>query len=351
MEKIAFVFDTNFIVQHKKLKEVISNLDEKYIPYITQVSIEERKAQKCIEKKKDYDKMKELLPKIKAFVSLNTDTTLEKELERLKEYTQKSYECLFEHRIINYKTTSKVFKNILERAYSKIPPFNDSDNASDKGFKDTLMWLTMMEYFKENGENEILFLTDDNGFISKKSVLKDEFEKFTGKKITIERNAYINDISLKTDPPKKESNVELKKEIKNIETIRKQLSDILEGICLIPQYDYFGNVNLEKSFLTKIEFDSDYIQTIMENMGNVIQEHMFNDYIKVSLFLDIDGRIFVDDKVDIKIVESLYNLYNDILKEYPEHIKAFLNMIAETLNDNYQKPEYIKSVSDYDLPF
>lgn len=46
-KKDAFVFDTNFIIKEKKLDEVIANLQDKFIVYITQVSINERIAQQC----------------------------------------------------------------------------------------------------------------------------------------------------------------------------------------------------------------------------------------------------------------------------------------------------------------
>ena len=41
MEKKAFVFDTNSIVQNKDMAKVVSNLQSDFTVYVTQVSIEE----------------------------------------------------------------------------------------------------------------------------------------------------------------------------------------------------------------------------------------------------------------------------------------------------------------------
>ena len=54
-EKKAFVFDTNFIIQIQKLDSVIENLKEGYTVYVSQVSIDERIAQECRNKKAEYD--------------------------------------------------------------------------------------------------------------------------------------------------------------------------------------------------------------------------------------------------------------------------------------------------------
>ncbi len=51
-KKKAFVFDTNFIIQNQKLDEVMENLSKEFVVYVTQVSIDERIAQQCIQEKR-----------------------------------------------------------------------------------------------------------------------------------------------------------------------------------------------------------------------------------------------------------------------------------------------------------
>lgn len=343
-EKIAFVFDTNFIVQNKRLDEVLKQLEKKYVPYVTQVSIEERKAQQCIEKKKAYEKIKEEKKQISSLVTLKTMHDLEMELDKFRSLVQQLYEKLFEGTVIKYDISSESFNSILHRAFDKIPPFNDSDNASDKGFKDTLMWLSIMKFFKTNGESEVIFLTDDKGFINKSDILTKEFEEYTGKKIQIKTNAMFGNL-LRNTPPKESF---YKKGIPNIESIREQLRDILDSICWTTEYNYFGDEEYYRSFLTSIQFDERYIKSVMENLETVIQDHIFSDKILVSVFLDKDSRVYNDRKIDISLIEKLNKLYKEALAKYPEYITALIKTIMEKLNENY---EDVDIIADNDVPF
>ena len=343
-EKIAFVFDTNFIVQNQNLSEVIKKLDKKYIPYVTQVSIEERKAQQCAAKKSAYVEALRLRNEIKALLTIKSYSDLEAELIKHKEAIQHGYESVFKEHIIKYEISSDLFDTILTRAYNKIPPFNDNDNASDKGFKDTLMWLSIMEFFKNSGENEIVFLTDDKGFINKTDDLTKEFEEYTGKKIQIKKNSMFGTLL----ENKKSTESTPKKEIPNIEKIREQLRDTLDSICWTTEYNYFGDEEYYRGFLTSIQFDEVYIKSIMDNLENVIQDHIFSDKIKVSVFLDNDNRIYNDRKIDITIIEKLNKLYKETSSNFPEHLSALIKTVTEKLNENYEEVDII---TDTEVPF
>lgn len=105
---------------------------------------------------------------------------------------QKKYETLFGKNIIPINKSSADFERILQRAYMKVPPFITS--GTDKGFKDSLMWLSVIDYFKANGESEIIFVSNDNGFKENANFLCAEFEENTGKKIDIKDNSYYKSI-------------------------------------------------------------------------------------------------------------------------------------------------------------
>ena len=45
-EKKVFIFDTNFIIENKKLNEVVEKLCKDFDVYVTQVSVDERIAQR-----------------------------------------------------------------------------------------------------------------------------------------------------------------------------------------------------------------------------------------------------------------------------------------------------------------
>lgn len=343
-ERIAFVFDTNFILQNKKLDKVLSQLDEKYVPYVTQVSIEERKAQQCSDKKKAYERVREEKDQISSLVSLKDLDALEVELTSFRTKVQQLYEKQFDGTVIKYDISSDIFNSILQRAFEKIPPFNDSDNASDKGFKDTLLWLSIMEYFKSNGENEIVFLTDDKGFANKMDALTKEFNEYTGKTIRIMKNQMFN--SLLAEP--QSSATTSKKDIPNIESIRAHLQDLLFNICWVTELNLYYEEETYRSFFTNTLFDDDYIKSVMDDLDEIIQENLFSDRISAASFLDKDGRIYEDQKIDMALIEALNKLYKEVSENYPDRIDAFIKTIKEKLNENYKEPEIL---DDSGVPF
>ena len=66
------------------------------------------------------------------------------------------------------------FKGIVQRAFDKAPPFGGKEKNSDKGFKDVLLWESILEFTLSHKEAEIIFYTKDNGF---KDTLVEEFNK------------------------------------------------------------------------------------------------------------------------------------------------------------------------------
>lgn len=64
-------------------------------------------------------------------------------------------------------------KTLIERAIRRVPPFC----KKDKGFKDTIIWLSILNDAKENLDVNYVFLTQDNDF--KDELLKTEFKNFS----------------------------------------------------------------------------------------------------------------------------------------------------------------------------
>lgn len=66
------------------------------------------------------------------------------------------------------------FKGIIKRAFDKAPPFVGKEKNSDKGFKDVLIWESILEFVLSHKQANIIFYTKDNGF---KEVLIKEFQE------------------------------------------------------------------------------------------------------------------------------------------------------------------------------
>lgn len=77
------------------------------------------------------------------------------------------------------------FTNILETSIKKLPPFEGVKGKADKGFKDAVIWFSLIDYAKEH-PTDYIFVTEDNIFqdYENKKWLYNFFEENTGQKIT-----------------------------------------------------------------------------------------------------------------------------------------------------------------------
>ena len=72
----------------------------------------------------------------------------------------------------------KSFTRIIRRAFDKAPPFGGKERNSDKGFKDVLIWESILELAETHPTANIIFYTNDKGF---KDVLIEEFRQLSPK--------------------------------------------------------------------------------------------------------------------------------------------------------------------------
>ena len=110
-------------------------------------------------------------------------------------YTPEEYEIELRRRADQYLTEEKIetlpvckdsqFTNILETSIKKLSPFEGVKGKADKGFKDAVIWFSLIDYAKEHPADYI-FVTEDNIFqdYENKKWLYNFFEENTGQKIT-----------------------------------------------------------------------------------------------------------------------------------------------------------------------
>lgn len=58
----------------------------------------------------------------------------------------------------------KCFGRIVTRAFEKEAPFEGKEKNSDKGFKDVLIWESILELAEKNPKSEFIFYSQDKGF-------------------------------------------------------------------------------------------------------------------------------------------------------------------------------------------
>lgn len=348
-DKKAFVFDTNFIIQNPKLDEVIEKLKDEYSVYVSQVSIDERIAQQCRELKEKFDEIEQCRSKYAQYVNIKLKTTYSEQVTIYQLGIQEKYASYFGQNIIPFNKDGKTLETIIARANQKEPPFAIDKNASDKGFKDCLLWLSLLEYFKNNGEKEVIFVTDDkNAFKNHTDFLTKEFEDVTGKHIEIQPNSFYKD-SLK----KKEEVIIQNNEnaLPDVSQLRDRIQSVLELLCYVEGYDYWGNQTLYKTFLTSQKFDAEYMQKVFEGLGYDIEQYIFEKTVSATKILGWDDRIS-DGEVNIPMsaIEEAKKLHDEILKKYPDYVQQFYSTAANILNCNFAEPQLTMDKDD-DLPF
>ncbi|OUO17170.1 PIN domain-containing protein [Flavonifractor sp. An4] len=342
----AFVFDTNFIIQNHELELVVQKLNEKgFSVYITQVAVDERIAQECNKQKEKYDELEKARHKFFDIASIEIKTKYEEIQRYYKEGMKKKYEGLFGKNIIPLTVDEDTFSRVLERAYAKTPPF--IRGSSDKGFKDSLMWLSLIDYFTKSGEPKVVFVTDDNGFRDNIDILQKEFSSATGKTIEIKSNSYYNEL---VDPkPEPKQAVEVKYEV-DLTDLRNEIQETIHDLCWVETEDYWGNTEWYKTFTSCKAFDTVYVTQIFEQLENKIQSHILETSISASVILDIDNRIRDGNAaIPMTALERARNLYIKMKRQYINYMQPFYSATIRILNQNCEYP--IDLSDDEELPF
>lgn len=355
-DKKAFVFDTNFIIQNRELDEALDKLKEQFSVYIAQVSIDERIAQNCRELRSKFDEAEQCKAKFIHFATIEFKKTYEEESEFYKTGIQTKYEEYFGTNIIPFQKDGETLTAIIDRANKRQPPFSAAKDASDKGFKDCLLWLSILDYFKNCGEETVVFVTDDkSAFGNHREALTDEFNKETGKTIEIHPNSYYKELlkQIQTPEPQEESKpVSETEELPNLESFRTEVEDVVEALCCIEYENYFGDPQWAQTFTTSVPFDKDYAKTFFAGLRSDISSHIFETSVPASKVLDFDGRVTdADAEIPIKNLENALAIYQRVLSNYSKYSEQFFEVAAKILNRNYVEPKVFTDINDDDLPF
>ena len=261
---------------------------------------------------------------------------------------RKKYDSLFGKNIVPLSTDEDTFSKILERAYAKIPPF--IKGSSDKGFKDTLMWMSLIDYFSKDGESKVVFVTDDNGFRDNINALEEEFNNITGKTIEIKSNSYYKEIIAPIPVmPESKQLTEIQYTV-NLTALRDEIQEAIHNICWAETEGYWGNTEWHKTFTTSKPFDASYVAQIFEQLGNKIELHILEQSVFASSILDMDNRIKDGDvKIPMASLEKAFNLYLEIKEHCADYVQSFYTASIGIMNKNC---EYKFDFSDdEELPF
>ncbi len=198
--KIALILDTNILMKNIKEKERLdtfslelydytvdmierNDLIDKvtiFIPEIVFLELSKHKFDKLDDRIKNLRNFSEELSSIEG-IQINLDDKLD--IEKHFENIRKSK--LDEIKIINIpQDKSNLFDKILDMSLHKIAPFEE--NASDKGFKDAIIILSLVDFAKKSEYSKFVLFTKDKGaFIKNAQKVKQFFKDETSKDLDI----------------------------------------------------------------------------------------------------------------------------------------------------------------------
>lgn len=186
------------------------------------------------------------------------------------------------------------FSAIVSRALNKLAPFDGGEKASDKGFKDAVIWESILEFASKN-KGQYIFLTHDKGFREK---LKKEFENSTGNLIMIFNKDQLREVDLYIEDYSTEQNIKIK-----LQMIYEKLQDHFEDFILKLKTEKIKSIEVNKTacLVTEINFKHEIIdlnEVGVENYKFKLKGFLIAEKkgFRVELEIIIDILVSVDPK-------------------------------------------------------
>ena len=187
-----FNFSSDFFMMKSKIIE--KGLKDHIVIAIPEIALKELIQQKVESFNEDNSSLKQILNRLSQIPDLvlpsfnftiseaEIKSRLEKDLSKTLEKNDCTIIKLPEDKL------HIIMKRITKRAIERIQPFYKNRGSKDSGFKDNLIWETILNFKEISNYDKIYFLTEDYDFYGKEC--KNEFENEFGK--TIEINSSIN---------------------------------------------------------------------------------------------------------------------------------------------------------------
>lgn len=352
--KNVVIVDTNFLVNNTgNIKEIVKELQEKeievYVPELVKeefINIQLRKLEEA------YSKL-ENLKNLQKIIDLKY-----RKKEVIRKMVEGIYNNIFEenfkNKIIVYNKEG-MLDRVLERNKYKKPPFYNENNSSDKGFKDTIILLTIIDFISSFGDDAIFyFITSDNGFIKYKNEIEKEIFDKCAKNITIvegkDKNKVYKELNIveeKSNQEEKTENIFSKEEI-NIEEIRKRINELMDIFIWTTSFDYYGNLQDERRFEISNYINNEKTEKFLNSIDGIIEDNIFRNEILVETFFETDEWVFSKNSIDVDTMKEISELYKKV--KDTKYKEAFINYISQRINENKVNNMFTVE-SDDDLPF
>lgn len=352
--KNVVIVDTNFLVNNTgNIKEIVKELQEKeievYVPELVKeefINIQLRKLEEAYSKLENLKNLQKIID-----LKYRKKEVARKIIERIY---NNIFEQNFKNKIILYNKES-MLDRVLERNKYKKPPFYNENNSSDKGFKDTIILLTIIDFISSFGDDAIFyFITLDNGFIKYKNDIEKEIFDKCAKNLTIvegkEKNKVykeLNIVETQESQEEKTENIFSKKEI-DIEEIRKRINELMDTFIWTTSFDYYGNPQDERRFEISNYINNEKTEKFLNNIDGIIEDNIFRNEILVETFFETEEWVLSKYSIDVDVMKEISELYQKV--KNTKYKEAFINYISQRINENKVSNVFTVESND-DLPF
>ncbi|WP_311762950.1 PIN domain-containing protein [Proteus terrae] len=287
------IFFNNPILKRGMLKNIINIINNKeYILLLPKVIVDEVNSNFTKSRDQVFADLKSAISKFNVYVPYDNEEDYEY-IERTAKLNDFNFEKIIAGKINEKCLTILPYpnithENVIKRIYSRKVPFTKSDNKKEVGYKDYLIWNSILEFLKsKNNEKDVIFITDNkNDFYSKE-------------------NNTVDDIKLHND----------------------LLNDILE-LKINNKFKVFRGVN---DFFNSIKHNDDYKPHYAQPLL---------DYKKaLDTYLDTYISEYLDDNLDILFSIKEYNDLRGVSINFIECLGISTNIIdcyGDNQNVNYQ---------------
>ena len=200
--------------------------------------------------------------------------------------------------IIDYPKDS-VLPNIIERALLKRAPFEGEDKVSDKGFKDVILWESILEYKRQHHNDTLILFTSDIRLCC--SSLENEYQTLFHDNIYLLHQTKSNDYSILYD---KVSTL-LENKSTNQKTFDEENKQRLLELLNTDNVSYlFEDLPIETDEGTLICSRVDLKNKSIANITDLPDENKIKYIVNLELSVDAkseDGECYWEDSAELTI--------------------------------------------------
>ena len=330
-----YILDTNIILAEKKnLRKLIENLKlNNHLMFTTEVSIQELKGQVSRDIQQGVSSIEKVLKSsIGQYFNSGSNYDINEAIKKSRAKIDASMEKIFQTNIIPLNADNYKIKTIFDRASDRKAPFSNKENSSDKGFKDTLLWLSIIDYYKGKSDIKVNLISNDNIFQTFMSELKEEFKLETTLEIEIKNGSSIS-------ITKMDNFVDNELEgLQEISIDLKVLEDIINDFLFSDEFDAFGNKDVKRNFNIHKHMENEDVKNFLEYL-KVMLKTKYSLFRTINLF-NVFNTIGIKTTVSIEIespkCKQLINMYEIIKKEGDVFFDSFIELLKEKFNASFE---------------